>query len=170
MPFDWTPEAEARLKSMAVDGHSGPEIARALGGGLTRNAVAGKAMRMGVELHRPSPPRPVAERGAMTATGTRPPRGRRKGLCLSALNPNCNTGEAKPPKKLASQPTPAPDAPPPLSFDAVIDSRGCKWEVAGALDARDMKFCGMMRQPGSAYCAHHHGRAHRPPMKWEKSL
>lgn len=38
----WTPEREAALRRMWLDGLSASQIARALGGGATRNAVIGK--------------------------------------------------------------------------------------------------------------------------------
>lgn len=42
----WTADREAALKRMWIDGLSCSQIARALGGGATRNAVIGKVHRM----------------------------------------------------------------------------------------------------------------------------
>jgi GcrA cell cycle regulator len=48
-PFAWTDDACALLRRMWLDdGASGTEIAAAFGGKLTRNAVIGKAYRMGL--------------------------------------------------------------------------------------------------------------------------
>lgn len=44
--MSWTDERVALLKKLWVEGKSAAEIAKALGGGLTRNAVIGKAHRL----------------------------------------------------------------------------------------------------------------------------
>lgn len=46
----WTEERVERLRQMAAAGFSGGEISERLGEGCTRNAVAGKAFRMGIHL------------------------------------------------------------------------------------------------------------------------
>jgi GcrA cell cycle regulator len=48
----WTDELKARLAVLWSDGHSASEIARRMG--TTKNAVIGKANRMGL-ARRPSP-------------------------------------------------------------------------------------------------------------------
>lgn len=76
MPFAWTPAALDDLHRLFVrERASAAETARAMGGGLTRNAVLGKAQRLGwirdeapragrkpapekPRLARPAPPRP----------------------------------------------------------------------------------------------------------------
>lgn len=172
MPFDWTPEREETLRTMILSGMTGTEIACALGGGVTRNAVVGKGHRMGLRFKsRPARPKPMARTEPMAASTTRrPPKGRRKGLCLSALNPNCNTGEPKPPQRLAEKDTRAPDSPTPLTFDQMIDHRGCKWEVTGAMESDAFGFCGMPRAPGKPYCEHHAAMGKREPTKAEAKL
>ena len=52
--MSWTDERIATLKKMWKDGHSAADIAKKLGEGVTRNAVIGKAHRMGLS-GRPSP-------------------------------------------------------------------------------------------------------------------
>ena len=52
--MSWTDERIALLKKMWKDGKSAAEIAKTLGKGVTRNAVIGKAHRMGLS-GRPSP-------------------------------------------------------------------------------------------------------------------
>lgn len=51
--FNWTPQAIEILKSMDAEGHSAAAIARALGGGVSRNAVIGKIARLGLRNGRP---------------------------------------------------------------------------------------------------------------------
>lgn len=50
-PYDWSPERVEAAVSLWRAGRSASEVARALGGGVTRNAVLGKLLRMG-ELKR----------------------------------------------------------------------------------------------------------------------
>lgn len=50
----WTPEKTAKLRSL--EGHTSREIAEILG--VSRNAVVGKASRMGVPLYRRAGTRP----------------------------------------------------------------------------------------------------------------
>jgi hypothetical protein len=42
----WTPDLEAQLRAMWDAGRTGGDIAEALGFGLSRNAIIGKARRM----------------------------------------------------------------------------------------------------------------------------
>lgn len=69
MTFNWTPTAEAEMKRLYVnEGKSASEVAKALGGGCTRNAVIGKAHRLGwMKEHRQKP----------AAVGLKAPRVRR---------------------------------------------------------------------------------------------
>lgn len=69
MTFNWTSSAEAEMKRLYVDeGKSASEVAKALGGGCTRNAVIGKAHRLGwMKEHRQKP----------AAVGLKAPRVRR---------------------------------------------------------------------------------------------
>jgi len=52
----WTDETIERLKALWSEGHSASRIADDLGEGITRNAVIGKAHRLGLKS-RPSPVR-----------------------------------------------------------------------------------------------------------------
>lgn len=69
MTFNWTSSAEAEMKRLYVDeGKSASEVAKAMGGGCTRNAVIGKAHRLGwMKEHRQKP----------AAVGLKAPRVRR---------------------------------------------------------------------------------------------
>lgn len=62
----WTDERVETAKRMRADGYSASQIARALGGGVTRNATLGKLYRLGVlTIAKPSAPgaRPTVPRG-----------------------------------------------------------------------------------------------------------
>ena len=59
--MSWTEERIERLKKMWHDGATASQIADELGG-VSRNAVIGKAHRLGLE-QRPSPVKPGAAQG-----------------------------------------------------------------------------------------------------------
>src|SRR5947209_18284560 len=63
--MSWTEERIERLKKMWHDGSTASQIADELGG-VSRNAVIGKAHRLGLE-QRPSPVKPGEEKEAKTA-------------------------------------------------------------------------------------------------------
>lgn len=48
---NWTDDRVATLKKLWLEGKSGGEIAKTLRGGVTRNAVIGKAHRLGLPKH-----------------------------------------------------------------------------------------------------------------------
>lgn len=52
----WTPERIERLTELWLEGYSGTEIARIMGGGLNRNKVIGKVHRMGLKRDLPATP------------------------------------------------------------------------------------------------------------------
>jgi GcrA cell cycle regulator len=58
--MSWTEERIDRLKSMWTEGATASQIAEELGG-VSRNAVIGKAHRLGLES-RPSPVKPGEEK------------------------------------------------------------------------------------------------------------
>ena len=72
--MSWTEERIERLKSMWAEGATASQIADELGG-VSRNAVIGKAHRLGLEA-RPSPVKPGEEKEApkKTAKAAKPPR------------------------------------------------------------------------------------------------
>lgn len=78
MPFAWTPAVLDDLHRLYVrEKRSAAETARALGGGLTRNAVLGKAQRMGwIRGERPKGGRPPSPKGGkVNPRLAGPPRG-----------------------------------------------------------------------------------------------
>src|SRR3954447_9030150 len=67
--MSWTEERIERLKKMWHDGATASQIADELGG-VSRNAVIGKAHRLGLE-QRPSPVKPGEEKDAKKAAPAR---------------------------------------------------------------------------------------------------
>jgi len=97
--MSWTEERIERLKKIWHDGATASQIADELGG-VSRNAVIGKAHRLGLE-QRPSPVKPGEEKEAKKAAP-------------AAASPKPAAPKAEPPKAApatAAAPHPAPTAP-----------------------------------------------------------
>lgn len=70
----WTDERVELLKTLNAQGLSAGEMAKALGGGLTRNAVIGKRGRMGLAVPATAKARaPMARKGVTSPIKPRPP-------------------------------------------------------------------------------------------------
>jgi GcrA cell cycle regulator len=132
--MEWTEERTNLLKTLWLQGQTASQIAERLGG-ITRNAVIGKAHRMGLSS-RPSPirqrttPRPAAA-SAPVATAPRIP--------------------------VAAAPAPttaAPTAAPPRAVKAAPGSRACMWPM-GDPKQPGFHFCGAPAEPGRPYCGAH---------------
>jgi GcrA cell cycle regulator len=163
----WTDERIALLKQYWEEGRSASQIAEQLGEGLSRNAVIGKAHRLGL-ASRPSP--------LKTADGKATPRAPRP---ASAAPEPAPAAQAQPvaPADPVSPPAPAPaaplsaaaPAPSPLPTAAArpsarpkgtrvtlldLNDRICKWPI-GHPDEPDFHFCGKPVSPGFPYCGEH---------------
>ena len=64
----WTDEKEAILRKMWKEGASCLAVARELGGGFTRSAIAGKVQRLGLDKRRDDAPRAMRRKAAYFAT------------------------------------------------------------------------------------------------------
>jgi GcrA cell cycle regulator len=152
----WTDERVEALKKLWLDGLSASQIAKQLGGGLTRNAVIGKVHRLGLSGRAtPSQPhRPVfkAPRPPRPATASIPPPRR--------------------PAEIQLRPTPAPTPSLPV---VVIEETGsatvltlgahmCKWPI-GDPSTDGFSFCGRQAGDGVPYCSHHARVAYQPHQK-----
>jgi GcrA cell cycle regulator len=148
----WTEQKIQMLKDMWGNGFSASEIAKRLGG-LTRNAVIGKAHRLKLS-GRPSPIK--REDGSTT--------------------PAKNTGMTRATtKKVMLRPLPMPPAPPtnlrqtpainrvsveqekrPATSVSPLKSgeRQCRWPIGDPRSA-DFRFCGCLAHEGLPYCTDH---------------
>ena len=95
--MSWTEERIERLKKMWHDGATASQIADELGG-VSRNAVIGKAHRLGLE-QRPSPVKPGEEKEV-----------KKPAAAPAAAAPKASP-KAEAPKPTAAAPTAAPSAP-----------------------------------------------------------
>ena len=157
----WTDERVEQLKALWGQGSSASQIAKILGG-VTRNAVIGKAHRLGLSgSAKPAQPRP--ERREREATET--PRHR-----------SPSTSEPRSTPRLVVPPTP----PAPLMEELVVppenervsllklNEKMCKWPIGNPGDAT-FRFCGRSSHPGLPYCAEHGARAYQPVTKRDRS-
>ncbi|WP_225766602.1 GcrA family cell cycle regulator [Inquilinus sp. Marseille-Q2685] len=139
--MSWTEERVAQLRQLWGNGKSASEIAEILGG-VSRNAVIGKAHRL--ELSgRPSPIKrkeDEEEEVAVTAAAEAPP---------------------------AVEKVPAKPVPERKSGGATIlnlTERMCKWPIGDPRD-KDFHFCGKAAHGNLPYCAEHAAIAYQPPGK-----
>jgi len=142
--MSWNDERVATLKRLWIDGLSAAQIAGELGG-VTRNAVIGKVLRLGLEGRKPrvaAPPRPKKPRRLDGPHAARPAR-------LLAV--------AAPPVPVS---VPEPDPTPmliPLGQRCTLlelKAHSCRWPV-GDPCAADFFFCGGRAVEGLPYCGHH---------------
>lgn len=161
--MSWTDERIATLKKMWKDGKSAAEIAKTLGKGVTRNAVIGKAHRMGLS-GRPSPikdkeesaaPAPVAKK-EMARKSAPPPPAAKSAKDVKKSAPLAGPVR-NPAQKMPSEPRPVyKDVIPPGGGVALLDltERMCKWPI-GDPRAPDFTFCGRDIRTGTPYCHEH---------------
>lgn len=152
--MSWTEQKIQMLKDMWGNGYSASEIAKRLGG-LTRNAVIGKAHRLKLSS-RPSPIKREDAVGAMMST--------------DAVTPLMKSSK----KRVMLRPLPAVPVPMPSTIKPAkdglrpIDSlkrgegiavtkageRHCRWPI-GDPRSPDFRFCGCAAYEGLPYCIDH---------------
>lgn len=132
----WTDERVDKLKALWKKGLSASQIAEELGENITRNAVIGKAHRLGLSS-RPSPVK-------------KPAQAKRK---------------APPPKKVAAPARtmqPEPEGTSEKITILELTDRICKWPLGHPGD-EDFQFCGARSVPGQPYCTFHGAMAYQAP-------
>ncbi|MFC5343946.1 GcrA family cell cycle regulator [Brevundimonas staleyi] len=157
MTAGWTEDRVGALKKLWLEGQSASQIAKQLGGGVTRNAVIGKVHRLGLS-GRATPSQP-----ARAATTFRPARTR----TTPPVQPSA-------PRRIeAAAPAPRPVVPPPpiaavaeLPGTATVMTLGahmCKWPI-GDPSSTEFSFCGRRASEG-VYCVEHARVAYQPQIK-----
>jgi GcrA cell cycle regulator len=168
----WTDERIALLKQYWEEGRSASQIAEVLGEGLSRNAVIGKAHRLGLAA-RPSPlktgegrpaeakpkaeakpaPRPAAPRPAAVAVNSSP--APTVSPAPVAEQPPSPAPVAMPLAPSAARPAPQPPRAKGAKVTLLdLNDRICKWPI-GHPDEPDFHFCGKPVNPGFPYCGEH---------------
>jgi GcrA cell cycle regulator len=158
----WTDERIATLKKMWKEGKSAADIAKTLAKGVTRNAVIGKAHRMGLS-GRPSPIKnaPPKKEAApkLVKPVAAPLRDVKKTPAANASGKQSGIAlvkEAEELKKIEKE------AIPPGGGVALIDltERMCKWPIGDPREP-DFTFCGRNIRPGTPYCPDHAAAAYQ---------
>ncbi len=155
MTAGWTEDRVGALKKLWLEGQSASQIAKQLGGGVTRNAVIGKVHRLGLS-GRATPSQP-----ARAASTFRPARVR-------------TTPPAQPsaPRRIeAAQPRPVAPAPslpsvqelPGTATVMTLGAHMCKWPI-GDPSSSEFTFCGRRASEG-VYCVEHARVAYQPQVR-----
>lgn len=159
----WTEDRIALLTQYWQEGRSASQIAEALGEGLTRNAVIGKAHRLGL-AQRPSPVKAAegkARAAKPAAKAPAPPVA--EAAPAPAVSPPAPVAAAPAPvARTESRPASAPAPRKPERKGARparvtlldLNDRICKWPI-GHPDEPDFHFCGKPVNPGFPYCPDH---------------
>ena len=162
MTAGWTDDRVGALKKLWLEGQSASQIAKQLGGGVTRNAVIGKVHRLGLS-GRAAPSQPA--RTATTFRTTRPRPAAPAATQAQAPQPSA-------PRRLeAVQSKPVPPTPqaapiPDLPGTATVMTLGahmCKWPI-GDPSSREFSFCGRRASEG-VYCVEHARVAYQPQVR-----
>jgi len=158
----WTAEAVEDLKKLALEGKSASHISAALGVG-SRNAVIGKASRIGIKLN---------GGGGASVRGNGPPRAARSQWATAHYTrpdaQSCGAAAARP------QLSPGDGKPAGRSFGVAeigemrrlrledIRDSACRWPL-GDPRSGDFAYCGLTPVGGQSYCAGHCQMAYRSP-------
>jgi GcrA cell cycle regulator len=161
--MDWTEERIAELKRLWSEGFSASQIAERLGG-ITRNAVIGKAHR----LHLPSRPSPIqrqmGERRVRSRPALRPAAVRVAPAETVRTPPQQAPAVAavgqKPAAAVAPAPRSARSGPMDYSSALTLSDRHCHWPI-GHPNEPGFHFCGAPAASGRPYCAAHCQLAYR---------
>lgn len=135
----WTDERVEQLKALWNEGLSASQIARVLGGGVTRNAVIGKVHRLGL----------AGRAGPARAERPRTQVARKSAVHVAVPAPVV----------VEEDPVTLEDG----NFATVltITDRMCRWPI-GDPSENEFHFCGRKPRFGSPYCEAHARKAYQP--------
>lgn len=146
-PEGWTPERVELLKTLWRDGLSAAQIAKQLGG-VSREAVCGKANRIGLS-------RAIAARPMGRPLNPNSAAGKIRQFGIAGRGTVFEVAEPRPPRAAI----PFRDEPAGLRTILTIAARGeCKWPI-GDPGSDDFTFCGTDAPEGRSYCHDHHKRS-----------
>ena len=160
----WTEERIALLTKLWSDGLTASQIASQLGDNTTRNAVIGKAHRLGLS-GRPSPVRTPRDPGVKPVRQARPKPlvGHQRLPVMGKPKPNL-IRKAEP----AARPQSLEVVPGPGVTLLKVTDKMCKWPIGHPGDD-GFRFCGNESRDGSPYCEGHAQMAYQPlPPKRER--
>ena len=156
----WTEDRVGALKKLWLEGQSASQIAKQLGGGVTRNAVIGKVHRLGLS-GRAAPSQPART----TFRAATRPRPAAPAAPVQAPSAPRRIEAAAPRPVMVAQPVapaPAPDLPGTATV-MTLGAHMCKWPI-GDPSSREFSFCGRRASEG-VYCVEHARVAYQPQVK-----
>ncbi len=142
--MSWTDDRIDLLKAHWEAGMTASQIAEALGQGVSRNAVIGKAHRLGLEA-RPSPVKVTEVAAAVIAAVAGAVEG---AVAVAAAAPAAARTPAKRPARSVAPAKPA------RTTLLDLSEKVCKWPI-GHPGETDFHFCGKPAQTGFPYCSEH---------------
>lgn len=148
--MEWTEEMIARLRVLWSEGRPTAEIGRAVG--ISKNAIVGKAHRLGLDP-RPSPIHREATRIAEGAARKERPQDASL-VREHSLEPKPGTGgvaEQKAPEGRNARTAPAARL---VATRGAARTVACCWPI-GEPATRGFHFCGAPALPGKPYCPEH---------------
>jgi GcrA cell cycle regulator len=152
--MEWSNERIEQLRALWHNGLSASQIAVQLGG-ITRNAVIGKAHRLGL-TGRPSP---IKNRPA----GVARPRPIRRPRAEHVSPPRMATAAVQV-RRVEPVPAPVELEDGPGATILTLTDRICKWPIGDPRNP-DFHFCGRASAEGLPYCTDHARRAYQPPTR-----
>ena len=182
----WTDERVATLKKLWGDGKTASEIADVLGD-VTRNAVIGKAHRLGLS-GRPSPIKktlpktgrkiksPAPKKAAKPAAVPAAEKAQKTEKNVSQQIAPTQAREQKVVKAAPTQPSAVPlpqpirtEEPSPRNANGKLglldlSERTCRWPIGDPRE-KGFHFCGKAVSPGVPYCDAHIAMAYQTPKK-----
>ena len=155
----WTDDRVELMAKLWQDGLSASQIAKQLGG-VTRNAVIGKAHRLGMVPGSGKPgsrshaakPRAIRADGPVRVAPAAPR------PLLAGNGAVFHHPEPRPPREVVRFVDEAPGA----ATMTTLRNHMCKWPI-GDPAAPGFTYCGAPADPGRPYCANHAQVAYQPP-------
>lgn len=150
----WTEPRVARAKKLWLEGKSAEEVARDLGGGVTRNGVIGKMHRLGLAKRQGAGGSKPVGPGVASTINSRAARPRASKAAPAAPRPLAADATAQAPRV---EPAPLPPEPEVAGAQLVtileLGRHACKWPVG--MPQPVQLFCGRRQHGDAPYCAEH---------------
>lgn len=143
---DWTEDKVAKLREIWAAGATSGAIAAAIG--MSKNAVVGKAHRLGL----PGRPSPIKQGGPAKQIARAPAQTLPALPTVAAVKAPAANMPATAPRKAAQPAQPAPTPPAPIRH--AQPGEPCCWPI-GDPGRPDFRFCGEAARPGRPYCQAH---------------
>lgn len=145
----WTEDQKQQLRDLWETKLSARQIAAAIGGGLTRNAVIGQSNRMGLPMRRIKAGKPVNPEGP-------PPKRKRVRIYHR-------------PPPIVPAVAPEPQGPPGGVFISELVSTSCRAIIGSERPPNGLgeepKYCGGPAMEDQSWCSHHAALYLQPPRK-----